>query len=248
MWAGAGAYEDRGDAGSAGAIVNNGERTVRVVVADAHSLFREALAAALATEAGLEVVAQARDGLEAVQQVERTEPDVAVLDADLPTYDVVRTTRHIRERVRRCRVLVLAADEDEDTLTEAIHAGASGYLTKGHRLKELVAAIRQIDRGQTLVPPHLLGRLLDRLITRARTQDQAGRRLARLTLREREVLNLLAQGGDNQSIAAALVISPQTARTHIQNVLVKLRVHSRLEAAAIAIQNGMPADRSEPGP
>ncbi|MGH2767307.1 MAG: response regulator, partial [Actinomycetota bacterium] len=145
---------------------------MRVVLADAHSLFREALATALAAEAGLDVVAQAQDGLAAVQEVARTEPEVAVLDADLPSYDAVRAIRDIRERVRRCRVLVLAAEEDEDTLTEAIYAGASGYLTKGHRLKELVAAIRQIHRGETLVPPHLLGRLLDRLIRRARTQDQ----------------------------------------------------------------------------
>jgi DNA-binding NarL/FixJ family response regulator len=212
---------------------------MRVVLADAHSLFREALATALAAEDGLDVVAQARDGLEAVQEAARTGPEVAVLDADLPSYDVVRATRDIRERVRRCRVLVLAAEEDEATLAEVIHAGASGYMTKGQRLHELVGAIRRIHQGQTLIPSHLLGRLLDRLIRRTQTQDQAGRRLARLTPREREVLELLAQGGDNHSIASALVISPQTARTHIQNVLVKLRVHSRLEAAAIAIQDGL---------
>jgi DNA-binding NarL/FixJ family response regulator len=232
--------------GGSDEVMRNGEASVRLVVADAHSLFREALATALAAEAGLDVVAQAEDGLEAVREVARTEPEVAVLDANLPSYDVVRATREIRERVRRCRVLVLAGQEDETTLTDAIYAGASGYMTKGHSLNELVAAIRRIHRGQTLVPPHLLGGLLDRLIKRARTQDQAGRRLARLTGREREVLNLLAQGGDNESIAATLVISPQTARTHIQNVLVKLRVHSRLEAAALAIRDGLLLDGSEP--
>jgi DNA-binding NarL/FixJ family response regulator len=227
-------------------MVIEGEAPVRVLVADAHSLFREALAVALANEVGLQVVAEAQDGQEAVREAARTEPEVAVLDADLPNCDVVRATRYIRERVPGCRVLVVAGEEEEGTLVEAVYAGASGYLTKGNPLTELIAAIRQVYRGETLIPPHLLGRLLDRLMQRARTQDQVGRRLARLTLREREVLTLLAKGGDNESIAAALVISPQTARTHIQNVLVKLRVHSRLEAAALAIRDGLFVDGSEP--
>ncbi len=212
---------------------------VRVLIADPHSLFREALVTALAGEPDLEVVGEARDGLEAVAEAAHTEPEVAVLDVDLPNCDGVRATRLIRERLPGCRVVVLAAEEDHETLADAIHAGANGYLTKASPLTDLVEAIRAVHRGDTLVPARMLGDLLSRLIDRRQQQSEAVRRIGRLTPREREVLGLLAEGGDNDSIAQNLVISPQTARTHIQNVLVKLGVHSRLEAAALAIQNGL---------
>jgi DNA-binding NarL/FixJ family response regulator len=212
---------------------------VRVLLADAHSLFREALSSALAAEPDLAVVAEARDGLEAVAEAARSEPEVAVLDAELPNCDGVRATRLIRDRLPGCRVVVLAAEEDHDTLADAIQSGASGYLTKASPLTDLVEAIRAVHRGDTLVPARMLGGLLDRLVNRRHEQSSAVRRMGRLTPREKEVLSLLAEGGDNETIAQALVISPQTARTHIQNVLVKLGVHSRLEAAALAIQNGL---------
>jgi DNA-binding NarL/FixJ family response regulator len=211
---------------------------VRVLLADAHSLFREALSSALAAEPDLAVVAEARDGLEAVAEAARSEPEVAVL-AELPNCDGVRATRLIRDRLPGCRVVVLAAEEDHDTLADAIQSGASGYLTKASPLTDLVEAIRAVHRGDTLVPARMLGGLLDRLVNRRHEQSSAVRRMGRLTPREKEVLSLLAEGGDNETIAQALVISPQTARTHIQNVLVKLGVHSRLEAAALAIQNGL---------
>jgi DNA-binding NarL/FixJ family response regulator len=219
---------------------SNGARPVRVLIADGHSLFREALATALSMHADVEVVAEAGDGVEAVAAASRSQPDVAVLAADLSRYDGVRAAAMIRERLRACRIVVLAEENDHETLADAVHAGANGYLTKASPLTDLVDAIRAVHRGDTLVPAPMLGELLARLIDRRREQDEAMRRIRRLTPREREVLGLLANGGDNDSIAAALVISPQTARTHIQNVLVKLGVHSRLEAAALAIQNGLP--------
>ena len=217
----------------------NGDAEVRVLLADGHSLFREALSTALAAEPDLVVVGEAPDGLEAVAEAARSEPQVAVLDADLPNGDGVRAAGLIRDRLPDCRIVLLAADEDPDVLASAVEAGASGYLTKASPLTELVEAIRSVHRGDTLVPARMLGSLLERLIRRRQEHDEAVRRLSRLTSREREVLTLLAQGGDNDSIAQTLVISPQTARTHIQNVLVKLAVHSRLEAAALAIQNGL---------
>lgn len=218
---------------------------VRILLADGHSLFREALSTALAAEPDLLVVGEARDGLEAVAEAARTEPQVAVLDADLPNCDGVRAAALISDRLPDCRIVLLAADEDPDILASAIEAGASGYLTKASPLTELVDAIRSVHRGDTLVPSRMLGSLLERLIRRRQEHDEALRRLSRLTSREREVLTLLAQGGDNDSIAQVLVISPQTARTHIQNVLVKLGVHSRLEAAALAIQNGLVGEMAD---
>jgi DNA-binding NarL/FixJ family response regulator len=212
---------------------------IRVLLADAHSLFREALSSVLAAEEDLVVVAEAREGVEAVGKASDTEPHVAVLDAELPNWDGVRASRLIRQRVPGCRVLILASKEDPDTLTAAVEAGANCYLTKASPLTDLVDAIRSVHRGDTVLPAGMLGDVLDRLLRHRHGQHKAGHRISKLTPREREVLALLAEGGDNASIARSLVISPQTARTHIQNILVKLGVHSRLEAAALAIQIGL---------
>ncbi|MGH2727436.1 MAG: LuxR C-terminal-related transcriptional regulator, partial [Actinomycetota bacterium] len=145
----------------------------------------------------------------------------------------------IRDRVPSCGVVLLAPNEDLQMLVAALEGGVNGYLTKDCPLSEMVEAARAVARGETLVPKQMLGPLLGRLIRRRRQQDEALNRLDRLTRREREILVLLAQGADNQTIAQVLVISPETARTHIQKVLGKLGVHSRLEAAAFVVRNGI---------
>jgi len=210
---------------------------MRILLADEHSLFREAVRAILAAEDDLVVVAEAKDGLQAVAEAERSQPDVAMVDVSLPNCDGIRATALIKERLPECRVLVLGNDEDQETLVQVLTAGASGYLTKESPLSALLAATRAVYRGETLVPPRMLGPLLASLIKRRREQEAALRRISTLTRREREVLSLLVDGADNDRIAQALVISPETARTHIQNVLTKLGVHSRLEAAAFVVQN-----------
>jgi DNA-binding NarL/FixJ family response regulator len=220
-----------------GAGPRRSRNRVRVLLADGHSLFREAVKVVLESQEDLQVVSVAGDGLQAVAEAEQSKPDLALLDANLPNCDGVRATRLIRERVPECRVVVLSDDEDERTLVEAVEAGASGFLTKESPLADLIDAARRVHGGETLIPGRMLGVLLSRLVRRRREQDEAFRRLGQLTRREREVLALLAEGADNGMIAQALVISPQTARTHIQNVLGKLGVHSRLEAAAFVMQN-----------
>ncbi len=212
---------------------------VTILLADGHSLFREAVRAVLETEVDLKVVAEAGDGLSAIVEAERTCPRVALIDAYLPNCNGIRATALITERVPDCRIVVLAGEEDQKLLVDAVEAGAAGFLTRESPLVDLIEAARAINRGETLIPKHMLGALLGRLIRRRREQDQAFRSIAKLTRREKEVLALLADGADNESIAEALVISPQTARTHIQNILGKLGVHSRLEAAAFVVQNGI---------
>lgn len=212
---------------------------VTILLADGHSLFREAVRAVLESESDFKVVAEAGDGLHAVAEAERTCPSIALIDADLPNCTGIKATALIAERVPDCRIVVLAGEEDQKLLVDAVEAGAAGFLTRESPLVDLIDAARAINRGETLIPNHMLGALLGRLIKRRREQDQAFRSIARLTRREKEVLALLADGADNEGIAEALVISPQTARTHIQNILGKLGVHSRLEAAAFVVQNGI---------
>jgi two-component system, NarL family, response regulator LiaR len=212
---------------------------IRILLADGQSLFREAVKVVLESEPGLVVVAEASEGLEVVAAAERTRPNVALIDMNLANCDGVRATYLITERVPECRICVLAVEEDERTLVDAVEAGATGFVTKESPLSELIGAVRTLHAGETIIPSRMLGPLLSRLIQRRREQDDALRKASELTRREREVLALLADGADNDSIAQALVISPQTARTHIQNLLGKLGVHSRLEAAAFVVRNGI---------
>ena len=192
-----------------------------MLLADRHALFREAVRAVLESEAeihdrGGQHGARGRRGIGA------DAPHVAILDADLPMSNSPQTTAAIKANAPDCHVLVLSAREDYRGLVEVLDAGASGYLTRESPLADLIHATRAIHRGDTLVPPTMLGPLLTGLLRRKRDHDEAFERITRLTVREREVLALLAQGSDNDSIARTLVISPQTARTHIQNILGKL--------------------------
>lgn len=212
---------------------------IKILLADQHALFREALRTGLENEPDLRVVAQASTGPEAVAEADRSAPDIAIVDIDLPVTDGVHTTSMLKEHAPDCGVLVLGVDEDCRRLVDILDAGANGYLTREAPLADLIDATRTINGGDTLIPPKMLGPLLSALLRRRRDQDHAYDRLSRLTRREREVLALLASGADNESIADVLVISPQTARTHIQNILGKLSVHSRLEAAAFVTQNGI---------
>ena len=213
--------------------------SIRVVVADEHSLFREAICLGLGRDSRLDVVGEARDGAEAIATVKGEEADVAILHADLPNGDGVRVTAKLADQAPGCRVLILSDQEDLRTLIDALEAGARGLVTKDRPLTELTDAVLAAHLGEYVVPQSMIGPLLDRLLVRRREQDEAGRLLAKLSKRERQLLALLADGADNDVIAQRLVISPQTARTHVQNVLSKLELHSRLQAAAFARQNGL---------
>lgn len=213
---------------------------LRIVLADEQSLFREALRTVLETQAGWEVVAEADDGVQAVAQVQRTGADIALVSTGLPNRNGMETTRCIKDVLDgRVRVVVLADDHDVPLLVEALQAGAHGYVAKRAPLGDLINATAAVARGEMVVPPRMLGPLLSQLIRHRRERDDALRRLARLTPREREVLGLLAGGRDNDQIASYLVISPETARTHIHNLLGKLDVHSRLAAVTFVLQNGL---------
>jgi DNA-binding NarL/FixJ family response regulator len=209
--------------------------TIRILLVDGSSLFRQAVGGALDREDGLDVVAESQTASLAVSDAERTQPDLMVVDGDffvswLPTF-----ITDVRVAAPDCRVLVLTSETAVAPLIDALRAGASGYLTKEVSLEELVDGARAVARGAVVVPPDLLGQLLRTLVDQeGKKNDDSIVTLSKLTRRERQVLALLADGSDKDTIAVELAISPQTARTHVQNILAKLGLHSRLEAAAFA--------------
>ena len=212
---------------------------IHVLIADEHSLFRQAVRSALETEDDLTVVAEAADCMEAIEAAEKYAPHIALIDSELPKGTGISAIRKLREHLPGCKVLVLSNHQDQNALFDAMQAGASGYLTKAIPLAQLIEATRAVLRGETIVPPAMLGDLLSQLIQSRERQNDVLRRLSRLTRREREVLALLVEGADNDLVAQRLVISPETARTHIQNILSKLDVHSRLEALALILRNNI---------
>jgi DNA-binding NarL/FixJ family response regulator len=210
-----------------------------VLVAIRLGMLRQAVGRALSAADGVEVVAEHADGGAAIAAAERLQPDVAIVDADLGDGDGVHATCVLNERVPSCRILLLAEADDPRLLRGSIACGASAFLTKDASLDEVVAGVRAVAGGDTLVPPHMLGDLLRGLVHRQRNGLDARIRLASLTPRERTVAALLARGTSTHDIAHTLVVSVETARTHVQHVLGKFGVHSRTEAAALLLENGL---------
>lgn len=216
-----------------------------VVLADRHRLFRSALRATLEANTALRVVAEASDVTSALRHVQRWQPHLLLLDADLGAPTGLRETLgRIHLAAPETAVLVIDDSPDLAVLMAILEAGALGYATRADPLEDFMRATTAVLGGEASVPPRLLGGLLRNLIDRRRALSEAQRRFARLSPREQEVLRLLADGLDQGEIARELVISPQTARTHIQRVLSKLEVHSRMDAARLAHENGLVA---EPG-
>ncbi|MDP9330322.1 MAG: response regulator transcription factor [Actinomycetota bacterium] len=219
---------------------------IYVLLADEQPLFREAVRMILAGQPDLVVVAAVGDSDSAVEEARLHEPDVALISIALNGSGGFAAARAISQTVPQCRVLILAAEEELTTLVDSMEAGASGYLSKESPVADLVEAIRSVHLNGIIVPQKMLPALIRGLVKRRRDRDEAAARYAKLTTREREVLRLLVHGAGNESIGRALVISPQTARTHVQNILDKLRVHSRLEAVAFARQMAGEASLNPP--
>jgi DNA-binding NarL/FixJ family response regulator len=193
-------------------------------------------------EEDFQVVGEAGGEADTVTESRSARPDVAIVATRLADGDGLSATRRIRSGAPDCRTVIVGEKQDDETLLKAIEAGASGYITKTFALSELMTTARAVHRGETVVPSSMLGGLLERLMVRRRQEGEAMKMIANLTRRERQVLALLAEGGNKETIARTLVISPETARTHIHNVLTKLGVHSRLEAASVAMRAGVLED------
>jgi len=218
--------------------------TIRVAIADDHAVVRQGLRTFLELQEDMEVVGEAVDGADAADLVERTAPDVVLLDLVMPHVDGIEATRRIRERSPATRILVLTSFADDHTVLPAVRAGAAGYLLKDVQPPELAAAIRTVHAGEALLAPAVATMLVEQLAA----EDGAGapgagaaarEERAHLTPRELEVLAELTRGRANKAIAFELGVSERTVKTHVSNILAKLGLTDRTQAAVYAVEHGL---------
>ncbi len=214
---------------------------IRVLIVDDHAVVREGLRTFLQLQDGIDVVGEAANGEEAVQQATVRAPDVILMDLVMPGSDGVSAMRTLRERASTSRVIVLTSFLDDERLMPAIEAGAAGYLLKDVEPSELARAVRTAHAGEAVIDPSVAGRLLRTL---AQTPRPAAGDGETLTRREREVLELIAAGRSNKRIARELGIAEKTVKTHVGHLLAKLGVADRTQAALLAVQRGLAGPRS----
>jgi DNA-binding NarL/FixJ family response regulator len=206
--------------------------TIRVVIADDHNVVRQGLRMFLSTDPALEIVGEARNGLEAVQLTADLTPDVVLMDILMPVMDGIHATAIIRKESPDTEVVALTSVLEDAAIVDAIRAGAIGYILKDTEASELIRAIKSAAEGQVHLTPQVAARLLKEV-----RAPESGHEP--LTERETDVLRLLAHGQSNKEISRALSIGEQTAKSHISHILSKLNVPSRTQAALYAIRHGL---------
>ena len=215
---------------------------IRILVDDDHPVVRDGLVAMLSTQPDFLVVGEASTGVEAVQRTAALQPDVVLLDLEMPELDGVAALRQMRQASPEVRALVFTAFDADERIIGAVKAGAKGYLLKGAPRDELFNAIREVSRGGSLLQPVVASKLMRQLSGLSGAGHAAPEAL---TEREMEVLRLLAQGKANKDIAAALVISQRTVKFHVSSILSKLGAGNRTEAVTIGAQQGLINLRSD---
>jgi DNA-binding NarL/FixJ family response regulator len=215
--------------------------TIRVMVVDDQAMVREGFSALLGAQDGIEVVADAADGQEAVRLAKRLTPDVVLMDIRMPVLNGIEATRQIASMTYepRPKVLVLTTFDLDDYVYEALRAGASGFLLKDARGAELVQAVRVVADGEGLLAPSVTRRLIEEFARRPAAASARPVALSELTPRETEVLQLIAGGLSNSEIASHLVLSEQTVKTHVGRILAKLGLRDRAQAVVLAYESGL---------
>jgi DNA-binding NarL/FixJ family response regulator len=215
--------------------------TIKVLVVDDHALFRRGIITVLSNQESLEIVGEAADGLQAIGKAEETAPDVILMDLNMPHCSGLEATQALQTKMPQVNILVLTVSENEADLFAAIKFGATGYILKNTEPEELIQAIFHIAQGGVIISPIMATKLLTEfkeLETRTeRTPAQEAE--ATLSPREDEVLRLVAQGATNKEIADSLFISENTVKTHLRNIMDKLHLANRSQAAAYAVKKGL---------
>jgi DNA-binding NarL/FixJ family response regulator len=214
--------------------------SIRVLIADDQELVRTGLCAILAAQDGISVIGEASDGEQAVEAAGQLTPDVVLMDVRMPRMDGLEATRRIVALPEPApRVLVLTTFDLDEYVYEALRAGASGFLLKGAPTDRVVEAVRVIAAGDALISPSVTRRLIDEFARRPRSDAINAEQIAELTGREREVLDLVARGRSNPEIAAELVVSAATVKTHVAHILMKLGVRDRVQAVILLYESGV---------
>ncbi|MGH2764152.1 MAG: response regulator [Thermoleophilaceae bacterium] len=215
------------------------EPRVRVLVVDDDDLMRAGLRGVLSSDEGIEVAGEAGDGRDAVYRTRLLQPDVVLMDVRMPDLDGISATRELLAAFPEVRVVILTTFEQDDYIFGALSAGASGFLLKRSRPEELIAAIHTVAAGESLLSPSVTSRVIERMAQQPAPDAARDARIAELTAREREVLELVARGLSNGEIATALVIEDSTVKTHIKRILAKLDVRDRVQAVIFAYESGV---------
>ncbi|HEY51663.1 MAG TPA: response regulator transcription factor [Dehalococcoidia bacterium] len=214
---------------------------VKVLVVDDHALFRRGIVTVLANQENINVVGEAVNGLEAIEKTEELKPDVIVMDLNMPHCSGLEATQALQARLPRVNILVLTVSDNEADLFAAIKFGATGYILKNTEPEELVQAIHHIAQGGVIISPVMASKLLTEF--RNSSNDTKVKKSAdeeaTLSPREDEVLRLVAQGATNKEIADSLFISENTVKTHLRNIMDKLHLANRSQAAAYAVKRGL---------
>lgn len=217
-------------------------KKTRVLVADDHALFRKGVATLLRDADGFSVVGEARDGREAVAKAQTLTPDVVLMDIYMPGMDGLEAARRIKAAMPATKIVMLTVSEEDQSLFDAVKAGAQGYLLKSVEPEELFHTLRGVVRGEAFITPSMAAKILAEFTRQAR----AGKgRDSVLSPREREVLDLLTRGAVNKEIAAALQISGNTVKNHLKSIMEKLHVQNRVQIVAHALRQGL-VGRSDP--
>lgn len=206
---------------------------IRVLIVDDHELFRRGVASLLTEREDMEVVGEASNGAEAIERARELMPDVVLMDIKMPEMDGLAATKQLKTEMPYVRIMMLTVSETDEDLFEAIKAGASGYLLKNVDPEALVASVSQVQRGEVPIAPTMAAKILRELTAPSETSLQA------LTARERQVLELLAGGLANKEIAFTLKISENTVKNHLRNILEKLHLQNRVQAALYAVRMGL---------
>ncbi|GCF10425.1 response regulator [Dictyobacter arantiisoli] len=215
---------------------------IRIVLADDHPIVREGLHALLETQPDFEVIAECATGEEALRTVIQRQPDILLLDLEMPVIDGVETTRQIQQLTQHPRIIIFTAFDDDERIIHALQAGADGYLLKEAPREEIFKALRITMEGGSILQPIVATKLLRHVGQQRKIPTQSTpppTPIEELTERELEVLHLLAQGMPNKEIASHLIISERTAKFHVSSIMSKLGATNRTEAVSLAAQNGL---------